>query len=147
MDDFATQMVFEQSSRVQRNNVRNGNSYHQSSSASQMGKRSPPNSALVRASNQRPPQPQHKNQMRYSVDNLLEIDTSYYNNYQVKPKAYKGVSLLRALWMNPVHVPLMKENMCQTTSRCLSCNEKNKQTKKSRNNFQPAYFNLLTQYF
>ena len=31
-----------------------------------------------------PQQRQHKNQLRYSVDNLLEIDTSYYNNYQVR---------------------------------------------------------------
>lgn len=84
MDDFGTQMVFEQSSRVQRNNLRNGNSYHQSSPPSQMGKRSPPNNALIRSNNSRlQQQPQHKNQMRYSVDNLLEIDTSYYNNYQV----------------------------------------------------------------
>ena len=89
MDDFGTQMVFEQqqqqSNRVHRSNVRNGGrDYHQSpSTPSQMGKRSPPNNALVRASNYHPPQPQHKNQMRYSVDNLLEIDTSYYDNYQV----------------------------------------------------------------
>lgn len=86
MDDFGAQMVFEQTSRVQRNNARNGSGYHPSSSSSsaQMGKRSPPNNALVRTTNHHPPQPQHKNQMRYSVDNLLEIDTSYYNNYQVR---------------------------------------------------------------
>lgn len=87
MDDFGSQMVFEQSSRVQRNNVRNGNGYHpSSSSSSQMGKRSPPNNGVMRTNIQHPPQPQHKNQMRYSVDNLLEIDTSYYNNYQVRPR-------------------------------------------------------------
>lgn len=81
MDDFGTQMVFEQSSRIQRNNVRNGSGYSQSS---QMGKRSPPGNSIARATNHHPAQPQHKNQMRYSVDNLLEIDTSYYNNYQVR---------------------------------------------------------------
>jgi hypothetical protein len=89
MDDFGSQMVFEQSSRVQRNNVRNGSGYHpSSSSSSQMGKRSPQNNGMMRANIQHPPQPQHKNQMRYSVDNLLEIDTSYYNNYQVRPDGF-----------------------------------------------------------
>lgn len=93
MDDFGSQMVFEQSSRNHRNNVRNGNGggYHPSSSSSQMGKRSPPTSSQSRASNHHPSQPQHKNQMRYSVDNLLEIDTSYYNNYQVKRPGYSIV--------------------------------------------------------
>lgn len=91
MDDFATQMVFEQSSRIQRNNIRNGGSHHQTSSSStQMGKRSPPNNALGRAPNHQQPQPQHKNQMRYSVDNLLEIDTSYYNNYQVSSGCWES---------------------------------------------------------
>lgn len=83
MDDFGTQMVFEQSSRIQRNNVRNGGNYNHQSPTSQMGKRSPQGNGVARATNHHPPQPQHKNQMRYSVDNLLEIDTSYYNNYQV----------------------------------------------------------------
>lgn len=93
MDDFGSQMVFEQSSRIHRNNVRNGNGsgYHPSSSSSQMGKRSPPTSAQSRSSNHHPSQPQHKNQMRYSVDNLLEIDTSYYNNYQVKHPGFFGM--------------------------------------------------------
>lgn len=95
MDDFATQMVIEQSSRqVQRNNPRNGNSYHHSSSMSQMGKKSPPNNAFLRTNNHRPPQPHYKNQMRYSVDNLLEIDTSYYNNYQVKTRGRNLINLL-----------------------------------------------------
>lgn len=86
MDDFGAHMVFEQSSRVHRNNVRNGNGYQQQQqrSPSQMGKRSPSQNGLsARNNNHHPTQPQHKNQMRYSVDNLLEIDTSYYNNYQV----------------------------------------------------------------
>ena len=82
MDDFATQMVIDQSSRVQKNNLKNG--YQYLSSSSQIGKGSPINNMPLRGNNYRPPQPQHKNQMRYSVDNLLEIDTSYYNNYQVK---------------------------------------------------------------
>ena len=85
MDDFGSQLIFEQqTSRIQRNNVRNSINYNQSSLASQMGKRSPPGHAVARSTNHHPPQPQHKNQMRYSVDNLLEIDTSYYNNYQVR---------------------------------------------------------------
>lgn len=90
MDDFATQMVIEQSSRVQRNNLRNGSSYHHSSSSSQMGKSNSPNNAILRSNNYRP---QHKNQLRYSVDNLLEIDTSYYNNYQVKTQMGENLSL------------------------------------------------------
>lgn len=84
MDDFSAQMVFEQSSHVHRNNVLNNGCYQQhQQSPTHMGKRSPSN-AVVKVNGAVPPQPQHKNQMRYSVDNLLEIDTSYYNNYQVR---------------------------------------------------------------
>lgn len=84
MDDFTTQLLVEQSSRVQRNNTRNGTSYHNSSASSHIGRRSPANAALLKSNNFCPPQLQHKNHLRYSVDNLLAIDTSYYNNYQVK---------------------------------------------------------------
>lgn len=84
MDDFGSQMVFEQSNRIQRNNIRNESSYHNSPLSSQMAKKSPSNIMMTRMSNQFPAQPQHRNQLRYSVDNLLEIDTSYFNNYQVK---------------------------------------------------------------
>lgn len=95
MDDFGSHMVFEQSSRVQRNNARNGNGYQQRS-PSQMGKRSPSQNGLSRMNNHQAQQPQHKNQMRYSVDNLLEIDTSYYNNYQVRGNMKKLQEQLQA---------------------------------------------------
>lgn len=80
MDDFATQLVIEQNSRVQTNNIKNPSIYHHSS-VSQLGNRNKTSNMHFRANNH---QSQQKNQIRYSVDNLLEIDTSYYNNYQVK---------------------------------------------------------------
>ncbi|CRK96257.1 CLUMA_CG009683, isoform A [Clunio marinus] len=86
MDDFSTQLIYEQNNRVQRNNLRNGISHQRSSPPSQIEKRSPQSNRMTRPNYHHPSQPQHKNQMRYSVDNLLEIDTSYYNNYQIKDK-------------------------------------------------------------
>ena len=91
MDDFSTQMLFEQhSSRaVQKNTMRNVNDfYYQQQQRQQQSFSTRPNynNALIRSSNHQIQQlTKNKSHMRHSVDNLLEIDTSYYNNlHQVR---------------------------------------------------------------
>lgn len=113
MDDFSTQMLFEQCSRVHKNSIRNLNDYyyHQHSSSYSTNSNRPnfnnnsnnfsskydnnnnnnpnvmnSNNALIRNNHQIHQFTRHKKHMRHSVDNLLEIDTTYYNNlpHQVK---------------------------------------------------------------
>lgn len=98
MDDFSTQMLFEQHSRVQKNSIRNLNDYyyHQHSSSYSTNNSNRPNynsnssnnnnNALIRNNHQIHQFTRQKKHMRHSVDNLLEIDTTYYNNlpHQVK---------------------------------------------------------------
>lgn len=93
MDDFSTQMSFEQSSssKFLKNNTKNATEFYFKQQSSPQGNR--PNfqynqtgsggnhNALIRNSNLT----NQKKQMRHSVDNLLEIDTSYFNeHHQVK---------------------------------------------------------------
>lgn len=83
MEDFTSQIVFE-NNRVHRNNLRNNmQNNFMSQSTQALNKRPPP---LKQNNQMHQQQIQQKNQLRYSVDNLLEIDTSYYNNnnYQVR---------------------------------------------------------------
>ncbi|KAL7010524.1 hypothetical protein ACKWTF_016933 [Chironomus riparius] len=92
MDDFSTQMLFEQHSRVQKNSIRNLNDYyyHQHSSSYSTNNSNRPNynsnssnnnnNALIRNNHQIHQFTRQKKHMRHSVDNLLEIDTTYYNN-------------------------------------------------------------------
>ena len=98
MDDFSTQMLFEQCSRVQKNSIKNLNDYyyHQHSSSYSTNNSNRPNynsnssnnnnNALIRNNHQIHQFTRQKKHMRHSVDNLLEIDTTYYNNlpHQVK---------------------------------------------------------------
>lgn len=102
MDDFSTQMLFEQCSRVHKNSIRNLNDYyyHQHSSSYSTNNSNRPNynlnssnnnnnntnNALIRNNHQIHQFTRQKKHMRHSVDNLLEIDTTYYNNlpHQVK---------------------------------------------------------------
>ncbi|KAG5678996.1 hypothetical protein PVAND_008605 [Polypedilum vanderplanki] len=92
MDDFSTQMLFEQScsSRVQKNTIKNSiNDYYypQHQPISVYNTRQNYNNASVRGnhqssnSNSNIHMTKHKRHMRHSVDNLLEIDTSFYNNF------------------------------------------------------------------
>lgn len=93
MDDFSTQMSFEQSSsssKFQKNNTKNTTDFYFQQQSSPQGTRpnfqynqsnGSNNNALIRNSNLI----KQKKQMRHSVDNLLEIDTSYFNeHHQVK---------------------------------------------------------------
>lgn len=96
MDDFSTQMSFEQSSssssKFQKNNTKNATEFYFQQQSSPQGNRPNfqynqtgsggiNNNALIRNSNLT----KQKKQMRHSVDNLLEIDTSYFNeHHQVK---------------------------------------------------------------
>lgn len=88
VEDFTTDILFE-TNRLNRNSVRNNtnliNGMSQSSYA--LNKRALPAALtnphqLKNGNHQMQVQHKHlqRNQLRYSVDNLLEIDTSYYNN-------------------------------------------------------------------
>lgn len=80
MDDFSSQMLFQQCNKVQKSVLRNVDDYYyyQQSSCNTRS------NASVR-NNQQIFFEKNKKRMRHSVDNLLEIDTSYYNNiHQVR---------------------------------------------------------------
>lgn len=91
MDDFSTQMLFEQHSRVHKNSIKNVNDYYYHQHSSSYSTNRPnfannnsthinTNNALIRNNNSQLHQLTRQKHMRHSVDNLLEIDTTYYNN-------------------------------------------------------------------
>lgn len=82
VEDFTTDILFD-------NNRIHGNNKFSNlllQPAQPLNKRALPaaiTNPLVRKENQQLQQPLQRNHMRYSVDNLLEIDTSYFNNMNI----------------------------------------------------------------